>query len=250
MKKAVFIILVVFLLAACAPLPEVSIRSTGSAVLSVISDAPISEYEYEPVEGGVRITKYNGANLIVTVPEKLDGKLVVGIGEWAFSGLLITEVTLPDSVTSIEWGAFSECAELQKVTLPKNLTAIQKFAFSNCTSLSEMEIPDSVTTIGYGVFSEGSGLERVKLPASLKKIEFVCFAGCKVLKSVEIPDGVTEIEYSAFYKCNKLERITIPASVVAIGEDVFEECNVLTAVCYGDYGAQYCRDNGINYIVG
>ncbi|MPN59328.1 hypothetical protein SDC9_207049 [bioreactor metagenome] len=70
------------------------------------------------------------------------------------------------------------------------------------------------------------------------------------MDSITIPDGVTEIEYSAFYKCIKLSRVTIPASVTKIGEGVFEECDKLTAICYGDYGEQYCKKNGIDYIMG
>jgi len=250
MKKAGVLVLAVLLLAACAPFPQTSFALSTSSVsiLATLSIPEKFDYEYQSIEGGIQITKYNGADLKVKIPDEIDGKTVVGIGDWAFAELDITEVTLPDTVTSIGWGAFSECDQLKKVTLSENLTNISKFAFSNCTELTNIEIPDGVTTIGYGTFSECSGLKSVKLPALLKKIEFVCFAGCKALKNVEIPDSVTEIEYSAFYKCNALERITIPASVTAIGEGVFEECDKLTAVCYGDYGAQYCRENEIVYL--
>jgi len=247
MRKAGILILTVLLLTACVPSRETSsaFSVSSNSVLAALSIPEKYDYEYQTVDSGIQITKYNGADTEVKVPEELDGKSVVSIGDWAFSGLAITAVILPDTVTSIGWGAFSECEQLKKVTLSANLTNISKFAFSDCSALTDIEIPDGVTAIGYGAFSECSDLESVKLPAALKKIEFVCFAGCKVLQSVDIPDGVTEIEYSAFYKCNALERITIPASVTAIGEGVFEECEKLTAVCYGDYGAQYCRENGI-----
>jgi hypothetical protein len=247
MKKTTIFILAafLFLFAACDPLPDVTLDSTGSAVLAALSVPEKYDYEYQKVNGGIQITKYNGSELNVKVPDEIDGQTVVSIGDWAFAEQDITEVMLPDTVTSIGWGAFSESDSLKKVTLPKNLTEIKKFAFSNCTSLAEIEIPDGVTAIGYGAFSECSGLKAVKLPAALKKIEFCSFAGCKVLESINIPDGVTEIEYSAFYRCLTLPHITIPASVTKIGEGVFEECENLTAVCYGDYGAQYCRDNGI-----
>lgn len=241
-----------FLLAAagCVSVPDAAIGSTGSAVLAALSIPEKYEYEFQTIDGGIQITKYNGASLTVTVPDEIDGKTVVSIGDWAFASLSITEVTLPDTVTSIGWGAFSECDQLKEVSLSSNLVNISKFAFSDCTKLTVIEIPDGVTTIGYGAFSECSGLKAVKLPAALQKIEFVSFAGCKVLDSITIPDGVTEIEYSAFYKCIKLSRVTIPASVTKIGEGVFEECDKLTAICYGDYGEQYCKKNGIDYIMG
>lgn len=250
-KRIAALAAVLIMLTACAPLPDESLLgSAGSAVLAALSVPEKYDYDYKKVDGGIQITKYNSMDLTVTVPDEIDGNTVVSIGDWAFAGLEITEVALPDTVTSIGWGAFSESASLKKVILPKNLTEIQKFAFSNCTALTELEIPDGVTVIGYGAFSECSGLKAVKLPAALKKIEFCSFAGCKVLESVNIPDGVTEIEYSAFYKCNMLKYVTIPASVIAIGPGVFEECENLTAICHGDYSEQYCADNRIDCTMG
>ena len=236
--------------AACAPAQEAPSASGSTAISSKAAVSEISEYEYQTVEGGIEIIKYNGTELMVTVPAEIDGKPVVSIGEWAFSGLEISEATLPDTVTSIGWGAFSESEALLKITLPKNLTVIEKYAFSNCCALEEIKIPEGVAVIGYGAFSECSALKSIQLPASLKKIEFNTFAGCKVLTSIDIPAGVTEIEYDAFYKCNALSHIAIPASVTKIGENAFEECENLTAVCYGEYAAEYCKANGVAYIKG
>lgn len=252
MKKTwVFAVAIgLLILPACIPPPEAPLGSAGSAVLAAFSIPEKYDYEYLQLNDGIQITKYNGANSTVTVPDEIDGKTVVGIGDWAFAGLNVTEVTLPDTVISIGWGAFSESASLKKVTLPDKLTEIQKFAFSNCTALTYIEIPDGVTSIGYGAFSECGGLKAATLPAALKRIEFCGFSGCSALESIRIPDGVTEIEYSAFFRCSALSRITIPASVTKIGEGVFEECDKLTAICYGDYGAQYCRENGIVFIMG
>ena len=56
-------------------------------------------------------------------------------------------ITIPDSVKTIEPYAFGYCTSLKKVTFGSGIETIGYDAFSNCTSL-EITIPDSVTTIG------------------------------------------------------------------------------------------------------
>ncbi|MET2999605.1 leucine-rich repeat protein, partial [Flavobacterium psychrophilum] len=44
-------------------------------------------------------------------------------------------VTIPNSVTDIENGAFFSCSGLTSVTIPNSVTAIGKDAFAGCRSL-------------------------------------------------------------------------------------------------------------------
>ena len=119
----------------------------------------------------------------------------------------ITKLTIPDDVTSIGNGAFSDCKSLTSITIPDSVTSIGKDAFGGCESLTSITIPDSVTSIGEEAF---------------------CV--CESLTSITIPNSVTSIGEFAFSGCTSLTSITIPDSVISIGERAFEDCTSLTSI--------------------
>jgi hypothetical protein len=59
----------------------------------------------------------------------------------------LTSITITDSVTSIEEGAFWDSG-LTSVTIPNSITSIKDYTFSDCSSLTSVTIPNSVTSIG------------------------------------------------------------------------------------------------------
>ena len=159
---------------------------------------------------------------------------VTSIGDFAFSGCeSLTSVTIPDSVTEIGEDAFSECHSLTSVTIPDSVTSIGDSAFCKCISLKSVTIPDSVTSIGERAFCCTS-LTRVTIPNSVTSIGSSAFSSCSSLTSVTIPDGVTWIRDGAFFGCKSLTSVTIPDSVTEIGENAFSECHSLTSVTIPD----------------
>ena len=152
---------------------------------------------------------------------------VTSIGGFAFWGCAgLTAVTIPDSVTSIGGSAFSGCTGLTSVTMGNGLTSISNYAFYDCTGLTTITIPDSVTSIGDYAFN-GCRIEKATMPAlaascikndwlrtviitSGKKIDDRAFSGCKNLTFITIPDSVTSIGDYAFAGC-RIEKATIPA---------------------------------------
>ena len=188
----------------------------------------------------------------VTIPDRVQyngvGHTVRVIGGSAFEESVLTGITIPALVRSIDGGAFSNCSNLRTVTFAENssLKKIDTNAFDLCKSLKSITIPESVTSIGAYAF-QGSGLTSITIPAGVKIIANNTFKGCSDLetiifaddsslniiqpdafnntglKSITIPAGVTSIGKSAFYKCSNLETVTFESvrNLVSIGEWAF-----------------------------
>lgn len=78
------------------------------------------------------------------------------ITDYMFQGyseytVYITDVIIPNNVTSIGNCAFSYCIALGNVTFSNNLTSIGNYAFDNC-SLENIILPNSLINIGEGAF--------------------------------------------------------------------------------------------------
>ena len=147
---------------------------------------------------------------------------------------------IPNSVTSIGYGAFYGCSGLTELTLPNGVTSIGDAAFSDCSGLTELTLPNSVRSIGDIAFTYCSGLEKITVESgnscydsrdncnSIIDTEFnTLIVGCK--NSV-IPNSVTSIGYYAFYGCSGLTELTLPNSVASIGDGAFICCSDLSKI--------------------
>ena len=73
----------------------------------------------------------------------------------------ITDLIIPNSVTSIGNYAFINCRGLTSVTIPNSVTSIGNGAFFGCYGLTSVTIPNSVTSIGDEAFLSCYGLSSV-----------------------------------------------------------------------------------------
>lgn len=229
------------------------------------------DYEYIMLEDGtVEIAKYRGNAEELTIPDKLDGKAVTGIGRYAFNGCeSLKSVTVPYGVAAVADGAFYDCHSMQAITLPDSVTRIGEQAFFNCESLENITLPDSITDIGYWAFASCIGLTCITLPDSVISIGANPFVYCESLTDIvvsdshpylavtggvlfskpdhrlicypqslfaddyTVPAGTLEIGDWAFVRCS-LKSVTIPDGVTSIGEDAFYWCFSLTGVTIPD----------------
>ena len=129
-----------------------------------------------------------------------------------------TLFTIPNSVTSIAYGAFSDCRNLTSITIPNSVTSIGNDAFNTCSGLTSVTIPDSVTSLGNKAFF-----------------------GCSSLTSVTIPNSVTSIGEYAFSDCNNLNEVNYIGSEAdwaaitkgqnySIAENIIKYCKGINVV--------------------
>ena len=156
---------------------------------------------------------------------------VTSIGDGAFSEChSLKSINIPDSVTRIGYSAFKSCGGLTSISIPPSVTTIEDGTFLGCHSLRNINIPDTVTRIGRSAFEDCDSLTSINIPPSLTTIEDGTFLCCHSLRNINIPDTVTSIEDYAFSECNSLKNINIPNGVTWIGDSAFFYCNSLISI--------------------
>lgn len=143
-------------------------------------------------------------------------------GDLYINGEKLTDIAIPEDITTIPFSAFRNCKSLTNITIPNHVTTIKRLAFDGC-NITKIVIPDSVVTMQDKIFKDCTKLKEVTLPQSLTAITEQMFYNCTALQSIVIPESVTTIDKEAFFKCNpyNLNSINIPASVTTIGASAF-----------------------------
>ena len=74
---------------------------------------------------------------------------------------------IPETVTTIGWGALAECPELLEVNMPKSVTSIMNYAFSGCVSLRQVGFDSSVPPTLYDdVFEDTNDTFQLVIPGA------------------------------------------------------------------------------------
>ena len=205
--------------------------------------------------GTVVLSAYKGADSEIAVPSEIDGKPVTSVGKAFYNNQELKSITLPDSVTSIDQNAFSECMSLTDVHIGRGVTAINERAFYNCWSLETIEIPDNVISIGNGAFKETAlfnneanwendvlyigdcliSATHSRYNEDTQETETIAPTG-----SYTVKDGTRLIADYAFFGCESLTGVTLPDSVECIGEYAFDDTPI--------YNDSANWENGVLYI--
>lgn len=190
-------------------------------------------FEFEKNDYGYTLTKYNGGEEKVVLPDTHDGEDVTIIGKEAFYlNLIIKEVTLPKELKIIESDSFRSCVFLEKIKLPNTLTMIGATAFEDCGSLKEITIPPLVKIINPRTFDRCESLSKVTLNEGLEIIKFTAFSGCVLLEEIVLPASLTQLEHYVFSRCVNLKYVTLINPETTLATKVFSNCKNLEQVSF------------------
>ncbi|MDE6065244.1 MAG: leucine-rich repeat domain-containing protein [Duncaniella sp.] len=143
----------------------------------------------------------------------------------------ITDIVIPENVSSIGRSTFANCTSLRSITLPASLTALPDRMAEGCEALTTVNIPPGVVTIGSRAFFGCRGLEQIGWPAPLCEIGEEAFA-LSGLTSADLSrcTSLTTIGARAFASCPSLSAASLPENATDIGQGVFFECRSLQSV--------------------
>ena len=170
---------------------------------------------------------------------KIFGDLVIPnsvttIDDYAFSncGGLNGSLTLSNSLKTIGTSAFYWCTELKgNLTLPDSVTTIGDNAFCYCHKFTgNLTIPNSVTTIGYGAFSNCSGFTgNLTIPNSVTTIGQGAFSQCfRFTGNLTLPNSVTTLGDYTFYGCSGFTNLKLSEKLSIIPYGAFSGCTNLS----------------------
>jgi len=151
---------------------------------------PFTYVELE--DGTIEIRSYTGRRRFITIPEKINGKVVSSIGEFAFAGQTrLREVGLPSGLTTIKWYAFQGCSNLVSMYIPENVTSIGEYAFVDNIRLSTIAFTgvSKLKTVGNYAFRGCGKLRTIELPAALESINATAFLGDISLYEIKVQAG-------------------------------------------------------------
>ena len=172
----------------------------------------------------------------------------------------VTNLVIPDSVTTIGRYAFLGGIGFTSVTLGDSLTHICDSAFAGCLGLGSVTIPNSVTRIDgnafclvrnivyygpatgspWGALSMNGFVDGWLVYADSTRM-FV--RACSIeATNIVLPNTVTEIGDDAFRSCRNLSEATLGYGVTRIGNRAFNDCKGLGYIRMTNYPPEIAID--------
>ena len=219
------------------------IVTTSNGLTATCSISVTSLFVFEEYGSGYALTAYNGTATEVTVPSMYKGKDVIAIGsgkienfqmvgDGFFRNALIKKVVLPNTIITINHGAFARCTELEQVEIPANVRKIGAFAFQD-TAISVFTIPETVVECGEGIFLRCDKLKILSTPLGAHHFGRLFGASTFSANEEYVPKSLTtvvitsatKIVKNAFYGCKNIEKVILASDVICVESFAFFGCN-------------------------
>ena len=130
--------------------------------------------------------------------------------------------------------AFESCSGLTEILIPESVTSIGYSAFQNCFKLKDISLPSGLLKLDSSAFIGCEALESITIPEGINEIPGYCFYSCDALKTVNMHDNITAIGACAFYACSSLSEMKLPEEVLSIGDAAFAYCESLKDIEFND----------------
>ncbi|MDY6391409.1 MAG: leucine-rich repeat protein [Bacilli bacterium] len=157
---------------------RVSPSESGTIVLQPVHAKETSGTEFSYIEKGSRylsLTRYNGVDGAIVVPETIDGRIVDSIESECFQNGIYTQVVLPSSLTSLSPGAFSSCS-IDELVIYDGIQSVGDSCFEH-TSINNVRINAKESPAYIGTYF-GSYADKVdRLIALKEKKKLVLYSG-------------------------------------------------------------------------
>ena len=197
----------------------------------------------------IEIRSYTGHRRYITIPEKIEGKIVSSIGDFAFSGEnRIREIKLPSGLNNIGRYAFENCSNLTEISIPAGVTQIGEKAFYNNVRLYTLvfESESRLATVGDFAFAYCSSLRKFELPASVTSVNGTAFVGNINLASIDVQAANTSFvsDGGVLFNNTKSTLVAYPAGITGN----YTVPNSVRSV--GDYAFAYarCKEVGLGNV--
>lgn len=206
-----------------------------------------NEFHFELKEGSVTVLEFldqQATECEIPASVKYGSRTypITTIAENAFTNnSVLTQVTIPDSVTSILGsaengkGAFSGCTALKTVNIGNGVTHIGAYAFKNCVALNEITIPANVQFVSDYAFQNCLGLETIQLNGNGPLGENT-FENCLYVKNLKLADDVklNDNARKSLSKLTRLEKLEITDTHQFYQHDAENNCLLETTEIAND----------------
>ena len=157
----------------------------------------------------------------------------------------ITSCVINEGCKVVADYAFNRCESLTNIVIPDGVTSIGYGAFSGCKNLKYNEY-DNALYLGNNnnpyvvlISAKSEDITNCTISDKCKVIAESAFRDCSRLTSVTIPDSVTFISNSAFRDCSRLTSVVMGNGVTSIGINAFSNCGSLKKVFYKGTDSQW-----------
>ena len=116
---------------------------------------------------------------------------------------------------------YIEDSELTEIVIPENMTSIGNYAFYKCSNIASFTFPQRITSIGKYAFYGCSGLTEIMIQEDLESIGEYAFQGCTNLREITVPESLASIGQNAFYGCSSLTELLPPDDVTSVYSNAF-----------------------------
>ena len=149
------------------------------------------------VEGNPKYDSRDNCNAII---ETATNKMAVGCAA----------TIIPEGITTLGTYAFSGIY-LPKIVLPNSIQAIEEMAIRECTLQSPLIIPDGVKRMDEYALCYNT-VDSIIIRGQISRIEKNTFDGCTSTDVIDLPESVEYIGDGAFARCASLNKLICRAA--------------------------------------